>query len=153
MTLRARLATVALFAMFLIPVGMSSLRGLTHIISCEEPTATPFTMTVGQGQRPVVTTSMQLSPEDPQGLCGGLAIDMRARLVSADAVRMILLVDNASPSMWAGTIQLDLQRGRGHLLLPLDLGRLRAGKSGSVEIPIRLDPGETSLDGSILIGP
>ncbi|MGH2721011.1 MAG: hypothetical protein ACRDJO_05350 [Actinomycetota bacterium] len=152
-TLRARVATFALFAMFLIPFGMSSLRGLTHIISCEAPTATPFTMTIADGGQPVITTSMRQSSEDPEGLCGGLAVDMRARLVGPDAVRMILLVDNASPSMWAGTIKLDLDRGGGDLQVPVDLGRLEAGKSGTAEIPLRLAPGETSLDGSILIGP
>src|SRR3546814_7832459 len=44
--LRAQVALVGLLAVLLIPIGTSSLRGLTHILTCQDDSATPFSVVV-----------------------------------------------------------------------------------------------------------
>jgi hypothetical protein len=153
LTLRSRAAGFILVAIFLIPVSMTSLRGLTHILSCTEQGATPFTMEIVRGSSPVITTSLKQAAGQDQGLCGGLLLDMRAKMASPEAVQMILLINNRTDALWVGTIQLDMARGAGKLQLPLNVGRIAAGETNTTTVSLRLDPGQTHLSGSILIGP
>jgi hypothetical protein len=141
-----------LVAILLIPVGMSSLRGLTHLLTCRDQVATPFTMTIVPGADPVIATSARFSREDTR-LCGGLAVDLRARRTGDDSVVMIVLINNSTPSLWLGTVQLQLQQGGRGLHLPLDVGRIPAGSTRSADVPLRLAAGTASLGGSLLIGP
>ncbi|MGH2809124.1 MAG: hypothetical protein ACRDKT_17810, partial [Actinomycetota bacterium] len=59
--LRSRLALVALMGAFLIPIGMSSLRGLTHVLSCKQEARQPFTVIVSPVGEPEVLSSMRIS--------------------------------------------------------------------------------------------
>ena len=47
--LKSRIAIVALLAVFLIPVGTSSLRGLTHVLTCEAEVEKPFSVIFEDG--------------------------------------------------------------------------------------------------------
>ena len=51
--LRSRLALLGLFGIFLIPLGLSSLHGLTHVITCRAGTRAPFTLAVSERGEPM----------------------------------------------------------------------------------------------------
>lgn len=52
--LKSRIALVALIGVFLIPIMSSSLRGLTHVLTCEGSVETPFSVVVEEGTDPIV---------------------------------------------------------------------------------------------------
>ncbi|MGH9195829.1 MAG: hypothetical protein ACRD1T_08825, partial [Acidimicrobiia bacterium] len=78
-SLRSRLAFIALLGAFLIPLGLSSLRGLEHVLTCDQSAETPFTILIDEGGEAQIQSSTgKITPSSLQGLCGGLFLDMRA---------------------------------------------------------------------------
>lgn len=148
-TLRGRAALFALLAIFLIPVGMSSLKGLTQVVTCSKRTEAPFTLEIARGRPPVVVTSSRVEPGQPLGVCGGLVFDLRSRSEGPMDVTMIIAVHNTSKAQWRGTVQL-LIAGTSY---PVPIGAIEPGKTGSAEILHHLRPGPYELTGSLLIGP
>lgn len=134
---------------FLIPIVTSSLRGLTHVLTCQEQARTPFSLTIDETGDVVVITSEKFERGGEQTLCGGLVLDMGARLGDVGEVAMQLTVINRSPYTWRGTIELAI----GDTTVPVDIGEIPAGGSGADTVPLSLDPGVHELTGSLLIGP
>jgi hypothetical protein len=149
LTLRGRAALFALFAIFLVPIGMSSLKGLTQVVTCSERAEAPFTLQIVEGQPPVVVTSARVEPGEPAGVCGGLVFDLRARGESSTDVTMIIAVTNTTKALWRGTVQLMI----GDTSYPVPIGRIEPGRSGRARIRHHLAPGSHELSGSLLIGP
>ena len=148
-TLRGRAALFALLAIFLIPIGMSSLKGLTQVVTCSKRTEAPYTLQIARGRPPVVVTSSRIEPGEPLGVCGGLVFDLRSRSESPTDITMIIAVHNTSKAQWRGTVQL-LIAGTSY---PVPIGTIDPGKSGTAEILHHLRPGPYELTGSLLIGP
>jgi hypothetical protein len=149
LTLRGRAALFALLAVFLIPIGMSSLRGLTQVVTCQQPAAAPFTLEIVEGTAPVVVTSSRVEAGKPVGVCGGLILDLRAKGGSPTEVTMIVGVRNPTRALWRGTVQLVIA-GTSY---PVPIGRIDPGRSARAEIVHHLRPGSYDLSGSLLIGP
>lgn len=147
--LRSRVALFGLAAAFLIPVASSSFRGLTHVLTCREAIRTPFTISLGGDDGPVVTTSSRMRIDDPDTLCEGIRVDLAARQPGTDSVVMVVPVANSSRFPWRGTVQLRL----GGVALPVDAGEVPAGATVTDLVELHLPPGEHDLDGSLLIGP
>lgn len=147
---RSRLAAAALIGAFLIPVGLSSLRGLTHVLTCAEEIGTPFTLIVPEDGGPTTMLSLQTIERDaPGGLCGGLTVDMRARDVGPSQVAMTVPVSNNTDLPWQGTVSMQLNR----TAIPLRIGAVGPGQTVSDTVTIDLVPGDTELDGALMIGP
>ena len=90
--LRAQVALIGLLAVMLIPIGTSSLRGLTHILSCQGNNDTPFSIDVPEDGPPIVSSSAVIT-RDPDGgvpddqLCGDLGGGTHEqRVEAADAL-------------------------------------------------------------------
>lgn len=147
--LRSRLALFALLGAFLIPIGMSSLRGLTHVLTCKESAATPFTLITLEGEEPQLLSSSRITVEDEEFLCGGLSLNMGARAQGPGQVDMILPITNHSEFLWQGTVTLVV----GNTSIPADIGKIPAGETRTDTLELTLDPGETEVTGSLLIGP
>lgn len=147
--LRSRVALVLMLGAFIIPIGMSSLRGLTHILTCEEASATPFTLQILETGDVVITTSSKMERGEETTLCGGLILDMAARLGEPDEVSMDLSITNETPYDWRGTIELRI----GDTPVPLDIGEVPAGSTEVDSVDLTLDAGVHDLSGSLLIGP
>lgn len=147
--LRARLAVAALFGVFLIPVAGSSLRGISHILTCREPVAAPFEVILLPDGTPVVTSAATLSADDAEPLCGGLAADMAVAALPDGRVEVAAALTNSSPAPWRGTVQLEVTGVR----LPIDIGEVRPGETRRESLAVRLPEGATTLDGSLLLGP
>jgi hypothetical protein len=146
--LRSRVALLALLGAFLIPILMSSLRGLTHVLTCSESVRTPFTLFVREDAPPQAVTSTFIRRRD-RGVCGALSIELGARLVSRRELAMIVPITNNSPYLWRGTVELELD----DISIPVSVGAVSAGSTESDTITFELDEGAHELSGSLLIGP
>src|SRR5688572_15492100 len=105
--LRSRVAMVALLAAFLIPLGTSSLRGLTHILTCLEEAAVPFTLIVPEKGDPVIVSSNVITRDEPEGVCGGLVLDVGVSPAGENRVALRLPITNRSEFDWKGTVRLN----------------------------------------------
>jgi hypothetical protein len=146
---RSRVALLALTAIFLIPIGMSSLRGLTHILTCEEEVPTPFTVVIPQDGAPEILSSLLLEIDAEEGLCGGLVTDVQVGSTENDQAVMTLLVSNNTAYAWHGTVQLMLEG----LALPVNIKGIQPGETADDTVTIRLQPGTHEIEGNLLIGP
>lgn len=149
--IRQRLALVALMGAFLIPITVTGLRGLTHVLTCQESAETPFSIEVSEQGPPRVTSSQRFERGAGSGLCGGLVLDLRAQ-GDRKTVKMIVLITNNTGSLWRGTVKLALT-GQTSLTFPVDIGEIPAGRTARDEVDMTLQPGTTEVGGSLLIGP
>ena len=148
-SLRSRLALLALIGVFLIPIGMSSLRGLTHVLTCKESAETPFTLITPKGMPPELLSSTRISVEDEEYLCGGLSLNMGARADGPGRVSMVLPITNNSEYVWKGSVTLVV----GGTSIPASIGEIPAGETREDVVELELDPGTQEVSGSLLIGP
>jgi hypothetical protein len=146
--LRSRLALLALLGAFLIPIGMSSLRGLTHVLTCNEEAKQPFTVIVTEG-KPEVLSSIRIGQEDTGRLCGGLSLETQARAGDGGDVELILPITNHTEHPWQGTVSVLV----GKTTIPVDIGEIPPGETRQDSIDLELREGTTELSGSLLIGP
>ncbi|HVR32515.1 MAG TPA: hypothetical protein VMS74_07375 [Acidimicrobiia bacterium] len=147
--LRSRLALVALFVVFLIPVTQSSLRGLTHVLSCTERVDTPFQVILLEDTEPIVTGSSVVTAGEDSTLCGGLAVQIGAGPSESADIDVVVTVDNTSSNDWFGTVEIDVVGVR----VPVDIGRIDSGTSEERRISLALPEGVTEFGGSLLVGP
>ncbi len=99
---RSLIALVAMLGAFLIPILSSSLRGLTHVLTCEEPTPAPFTMIVPETGPPQVISSQVITRGQEEGLCGGLKVNLRAGASGTETIRMTVEIQTTPISYGRG---------------------------------------------------
>ena len=135
-----------LLGVFLIPITVSSLRGLTHVLTCDADVRTPFTVNTD-----TATSSARFERGDPTGLCGGLQLNMAVGQVQGDSnkVRLTLPITNTSKYTWKGSVELRI----GGSAVPVDIGEIAAGATEVDSIDIKVDEDATEISGSLLIGP
>jgi hypothetical protein len=153
--LRAQVALIGLLAVLLIPIGTSSLRGLTHILTCRDRSATPFSVDVPETGPPTISSSTVIE-RDPSGavaskeVCGGLTLDLEMGSRVENRTDVTLRITNNSKFGWRGSVQLHL----GETQIPIDIGKIDAGKTATDSFQLRLDAGRRyEIEGSLLIGP
>ncbi len=153
--LRAQVALIGLLAVMLIPIGTSSLRGLTHILSCQGRNDTPFSIEVPEDGPPIVSSSAVLT-RNPDGsvptneLCGGLTLDLTMGSQAEDLADVVVGITNNSDYGWHGSVQIRLD----DVAIPIDIGEIDAGDTVTDEFELRLDAGRTyAVEGTLLIGP
>lgn len=147
--LRSRLALLLMMGAFLIPIAASNLRGLTHVLTCEEETESPFTLLVEKGQEPTILTSQFFTAEEETTLCGGLELNPQARSKGEDRIEMILPIRNTSEFPWHGSVKLRI----GDTTVPVRVGEIAAGETERAIVTLPGLRGQTTVDGSLLIGP
>ena len=151
---RNQLAIAALLGIFLIPLGLSSLRGLTHVLTCAEDVATPFTVNL-DGDVPVVLSATRLDVDDSGLLCGALDIDVAAATVDDREVELTFLVTNDTRTRWNGTVALDLtdEALADTISVPISIGTVDAGSVATETVTVRVREGTYEFSGSLLVGP
>ena len=142
--LRSRLALAALLGVFLIPIGMSSLRGLTHVLTCRERTNVPFSVDI-----PTITSSQRITREEPVQLCGGLSLNLAVKSLSADKVQVRLPITNNTKYTWQGSVSLKVSGTS----IPVRIGKVTPGHTATDTIDVKVAKGTDTIDGSLLIGP
>lgn len=146
--LRSRLAVAVLFGVFLIPISlMSSLRGITHVVTCYERVERPFQVEFVDGE-PTITSSAVVVAGEATG-CGSLTAEMSVRSEGPNRLAVTTPITNAGESAWHGTVQLQV----GSTLIPITQGLISAGETRSETVILRLPDGVSSFQGSLLIGP
>jgi hypothetical protein len=146
--LRSRIALVALVGTFLVPIMTSSLRGLTHVLTCQEQSRTPFTLIIPEGGAPEAVTSTRFGRET-SSICGGLSLNLGSRVLGSKELAMVIPITNTSQYVWRGTVKLVLD----DTSIPVDIGKIEAGESATDTISFELEEGAHELGGSLLIGP
>jgi len=153
--LRAQVALIALLGVLLIPIGTSSLRGLTHILTCQESAAAPFTIQVPEDGPPSIQSSSTIE-RDADGnvrdtsVCGGLTLDVLIGSETDDRADVTLSITNGSEYGWRGSVQVQLD----DIDIPIDIGEIGAGETATDAFELRLDAGSTyEIQGDLLIGP
>jgi hypothetical protein len=153
--LRAQVALIGLLGVLLIPIGTSSLRGLTHILSCQQEAAAPFSIEVPAEGPPSILSSTQFE-RNPDGtvpdasVCGGLTLDVSIGSDEEDRAEVVLAITNSSEFGWRGSVKLELD----DIDIPIDIGEIGAGETASDGIELRLDEGSSyEIKGDLLIGP
>lgn len=146
--IRIRLALAVLLGVFLIPVVLSSLRGLTHVVSCEESIAQPFEVNFGSDGTPLLTGS-QLLEAGTDPVCANLSTDLSMREAGPNRLEVTVPVENRGEQPWRGTVTLKV----GDVLIPVQIGLVPPGETRSESIVLRLPAGVTGFTGELLIGP
>ena len=161
--LRAQVALVGLLAVLLIPIGTSSLRGLTHVLTCNQEAAADFSVNAGGDTPATATSSAIITRRDANDgttnatgavtvneLCGGLTLDLAVGTPRENRVPVTLIITNNSDYGWRGSVQMQLD----NTTLPITIGRIDAGAVAKNTFVIRVDPDRRyALKGSLLIGP
>ena len=138
---------VVLLGVFLIPITVSSLRGLTHVLTCDQDVRTPFTVQTGGGAS--ITSSARFTRGEPTDLCGGLRLNMRVGPLEPGKVRVTLPITNESEYAWQGSVELRL----GNTTVPIDIGKIESGETETDTVDVKVAKDITEIEGSLLIGP
>lgn len=147
--LRYRLSLLVLLGVFLIPITASSLRGLTHVMTCRQATETPFTIVIPESGPPSILSSATIDRDDDRTLCGGLDVDTRVATLGGNKVRVTLPITNATDKPWKGSVALKMKG----TTIPVAIGAIAAGTTRAETITLNVDAGTTEINGSLLIGP
>lgn len=128
---------------------MSSLRGLTHVLTCKQSAETPFTLVTVEGLAPQLLSSSRITKGDEEFLCGGLSLNIGARAKGERSVDMILPIKNNSKFLWQGTVSLEVNGTS----IPADIGSIPAGETRTDVVTVKIPQGSSEVVGSLLIGP
>jgi hypothetical protein len=142
--LRSRLALAALLGVLLVPIRVSSLRGLTHVLTCRERTNVPFAVAI-----PNITSSQRITRNQPLELCGGLTLNLQVKPLSADKVQVALPITNHTKYAWQGSVSLNI----GGTSVPVRIGSVKPGRTSTDSIDVKVPKGSDTIEGSLLIGP
>ncbi len=143
---------MALFGVFLIPLWTSSLRGLTHLLTCDEPTDTDFSVVVDAEGSASVLSSLQVDRGGgARELCGGLVLDVGVRSGADPASsELVITITNRSDFGWQGSVRVDLD----DVSFPIAVGEVAPGERATERVALDLDTGRTyEISGSLLVGP
>lgn len=153
--LKSRVALAALLAVFLVPIGLSSLRGLTHVLTCDEEVATPFTVIFDEGTAMVLSSIAITSDDVDPTLCNGILVDVQASTPSTDMAELTLIVSNTTELPWRGTINLELgdQGVMGSTLIPITIGKVDPQAFQTEVVTVNLEDGAHEFGGRLLLGP
>jgi hypothetical protein len=147
--LRSRLALFGLLGIFLIPLSLSSLGGLTHLTTCHEATHAPFTLAVPERGSPVVASAASFTRADARGLCGGLTLDMAVAPGRPGHVRVTLPITNNTRHTWRGSVKLVV----GGASVPVGIGEIDPGETRADSVSVKVGSGTHEVNGTLLIGP
>jgi hypothetical protein len=155
--LRAQVALWGMLACLLIPIGVSNLRGLTHILTCKEESATDFSIQVDDQGRATLggATSFERDDDTDEStagdeLCGGLVLDITLASNRPGAAQMEFAITNNTEYGWHGSVQVDL----GSTPIPIDIGEVEPGETATDSVDLDLDADSSyEIEGSLLIGP
>lgn len=146
---RAHLALLALLGVFIVPFWTASLNGLTHVLTCRERSAQPFTIEVSGSGVPTLLSAESITRGATRELCGGLTLDMAVGAARNHRLLVVLPIRNHTRYSWHGSVKLVV----GGTSVPVGVGRIGPGRSATGTVDLRVGPGTHQLSGSILVGP
>lgn len=149
-SLRARIAVVTLLGIFLIPVATSSLRGLTHVLTCEASVDATVEIDGTAGDDTVLLSADTITVDEDGGLCGGLDVDLQLASATDDEAVVAIEVTNRTDVDWQGSVELELSG----TAVPVAIGAIDAGETAIDRVTLAIEPGRSyEISGTLLIGP
>jgi hypothetical protein len=175
-SLQQRLAIVAIIGVLLIPLLATNLRGLTHLLTCTEDVQQTFAIAGLDGGDPLLTSSTSLERGDdgavddgtaadpelplvvagPTGLlCDALDVEVSAASRGEDVVLLTVEVVNDTELPWSGTLGLTADGDAVTVRsgLNAEFGRVDPGQSATRTLELLIPPGQTEIQGTLLLGP
>ncbi|NND83764.1 MAG: hypothetical protein HKN46_01295 [Acidimicrobiia bacterium] len=149
-SLRNRFALAVFIGALLIPAVAGNLRGLTHVLVCEEPISQPFFVQILDGEA-TVGSSFVLDDEATSA-CGGISVDLRSAL-DGDRLDLEVILTNDTDLSWSGTVGLTVATAGVDAVIPARTGTVGPATTSSVTLTMNLDDGVTDIDGTLLLGP
>lgn len=119
------------------------------MLTCNEEAEIPFTLVVPERGDPVIVSSRVIERGQPEGVCGGLVLDMGVGPSTPGRVVLRLPITNRTDFDWHGTVRVRF----GDAVIPVDIGEIKAGGTGVDTLDVKVSPGELEVEGSLLIGP
>lgn len=162
--LKHRLALAALVGVLLIPLLTSNTGGLSHLLFCRTAVAQPFAIgSAGTDDDPEVTSSTSISRDDPElpafagdatvtPECDGVRAEVSAEPIDASRVALTVSIINGSEVPWRGSIGLDADGVPGGANLTAVIGEVPPGETGSTTVEVLVQPDQTEIQGTLLLG-
>ncbi len=162
--LKRRLAMVALVGVLVIPILTVNNQGLSHLLFCEATVEEQFALgSMVEGEPPPVTSSTSLDADDPEvrfegaeeiaKVCQGVRASVSAVPLPDDRVSLTVTIINDSALPWQGSVGLAAEGETNDADLTAVLGEVPAGGEESATIVLRILPGQTEINGTLLLGP
>lgn len=149
-SLRNRFALIVFIGALLIPAVAGNLRGLTHVLVCEEPISRPFFVQILDGE--VTVGSALVVTDEAASACRGLSVDLRASL-EGDRLDLDVVLTNETELPWSGTVGLAVETEGADAVIPARTGTVEAASTSTVTLSVHLSEGVTGIDGTLLLGP
>ena len=141
---------VTLLGIFLIPVASSTLRGLTHVLTCEAAVDATLQIDNTVGDDSVLLSADTITADDEEGLCGGLTVDLQLASTTEDAADGVVEIVNDTDVDWQGSVELEFSG----ISVPVAIGDVAAGETATDTITLNIEPDRTyEISGTLLIGP
>jgi len=141
---------VTLLGIFLIPVANSTLRGLTHVLTCEAAVDATLQIDNTVGDDSVLLSADTITADDEDGLCGGLSVDLQLASTTDDAADVVVEIVNDTDVDWQGSVELEFSG----ISVPVAIGDIAAGETATDTITLSIEPDRTyEISGTLLIGP
>lgn len=162
--LKHRLALAVLVGVLVIPVLSVNNGGLSHLLFCEATVAQDFAVSSpGDTDGAAVTSSTTLSRDEPtvnfEGrgqvaeACEGVRAEISAVPISDERVGLTVTIINDSDLTWRGSVGLAAEGEANNADLTAALGQVEPGGSESASLELRILPGQTEIQGKLLLGP
>ncbi len=151
-SLRARIAMATLLGIMLVPFTTSSLRGLTHVLTCTDQVTATLSVDTTSGDDTILLGADSTTRDeaaDPT-LCGGLRVSLSLTSTQNRRANVLVRVTNDTEYDWQGSIELQLEGTS----IPVAIGRIDAGSSADDTVQLRVHSGRSyDISGTLLIGP
>lgn len=162
--LKHRLALAVLVGVLVIPVLSVNNGGLSHLLFCEATVAQNFAVSSPDDSGgSAVTSSTTLSRDQPtvtfEGrgalaeACEGVSAEISAVPISDERVDLTITIFNESDLPWRGSVGLAAEGDANNADLTAALGQVEPGGSESASLELRILPGQTEIQGKLLLGP
>ena len=146
---RGRLGLLAILAVFLVPISVSWLGGLTQAVTCDDRARSTLAVSTTEKGDPIVLGSTTVTRKE-KPLCGRLVLETETRVRPDGDLRLRLGLRNKSAQAWRGTVRVAFDENA-----PVDVavGRVDAGETVWRLIPFDPPDGQTEIPLEVLVGP
>ena len=139
-----------MLVVFLIPIGISWLGGLTQIVTCNQVARSTLAVDVERDSGgPVVLGSTSVE-RNTKPLCDRLVLSADTLVGRDGSLRLRLGLRNASAHTWRGTVRLKVG---GQAPVDVSIGEIGAGQAAAQTVPFDPPSGRTEIPLEVLVGP
>ena len=148
--LRARIALITLLGLFLIPVTTSSLRGLTHVLTCRADIDATLAIDTSTDAAAVLGSADRVTRGDDEKQCEEVSVQLDLASTTGDRAELTLEITNRSGNDRNGSVELRFSG----VDIPVTVGRIPARSTETESVTLRVRPDRSyQVTGTLLLGP